>query len=95
KVVVFKDIDYSELVRVEMRRPRKIGENPVLASVEFEVHDVMGLSLREGASVFQLECDRTRARYGVILLAFRFDPPVAADVLGELDGAGSVTVVRV
>lgn len=39
KVVVFKDIDYSELVRVEMRRPRKIGENPVLASVEFEVKD--------------------------------------------------------
>ena len=37
KVVVFKDIDYSELVRVEMRRPRKIGENPVLGSVEFEV----------------------------------------------------------
>lgn len=58
-----------------------------------QVHDVMGLSLRDGASVFQLECDRSRARYGVILLAFRFDPPVAADVLGELDGIGSAVVV--
>ena len=58
-----------------------------------QVHDVMGLSLRDGASVFQLECDRSRARYGVILLAFRFDPPVAADVLGEFDGIGSAMVV--
>lgn len=58
-----------------------------------QVHDVMGLSLRDEASVFQLECDRSRARYGVILLAFRFDPPVAADVLGELDGVGSTPVV--
>lgn len=54
----------------------------------------MGLSLGDGASVFQLECDRSRARYGVILLAFRFDPPVATDVLGEFDGIGSAMVVR-
>ncbi|CAN0394500.1 unnamed protein product, partial [Ectocarpus fasciculatus] len=94
QTVVLRDIEYSELVRVEMRRPRKIGENPVLASVEFEVHDVIGLSLREGASVFQLECDRSRARYGIILLAFRFDPPVAADVLGPLDGAGLTSLPR-
>eukprot|EP00752_Nemacystus_decipiens_P007800 g6966.t1 len=94
QAVVFRDIDYSELVRVEMRGIRKLGDNPVLASVEFEVHDVMGLSLRDGASVFQLECDRSRARYGVILLAFRFDPPVAADVLGEFDGIGSEMVPR-
>ncbi|CAM9907985.1 unnamed protein product, partial [Pylaiella littoralis] len=93
QAVVFRDIDYSELVRVEMRGIRKIGDNPVLASVEFEVHDVMGLSLRDEASVFQLECDRSRARYGVILLAFRFDPPVAADVLGELDGVDCATAV--
>ena len=53
----------------------------------------MGLSLRDGASVFQLECDRSRARYGVIWLAFRFDPPVAADVLGEFDGIGSAMLV--
>lgn len=58
-----------------------------------QVHDVMGLSLRDVPSVFQLECDRSRARYGVILLAFRFDPPVAADVLGEFDGIGSAMVV--
>ncbi|CBJ27005.1 expressed unknown protein [Ectocarpus siliculosus] len=94
QAVVLRDIEYSELVRVEMRRPRKIGENPVLASVEFEVHDVIGLSLREGASVFQLECDRSRARYGIILLAFRFDPPVAADVLGALDGVGLASLPR-
>ena len=35
--MVFRDIDYSDLVRVEMLGMRKIGENPVLASVEFEV----------------------------------------------------------
>lgn len=54
---------------------------------------MIGLSLREGASVFQLECDRSRARYGIILLAFRFDPPVAADVLGALDGVGLASLV--
>ncbi|CAB1096780.1 unnamed protein product [Ectocarpus sp. CCAP 1310/34] len=94
QAVVLRDIEYSELVRLEMRRPRKIGENPVLARVEFEVHDVIGLSLREGASVFPLECDRSRARYGIILLAFRFDPPVAADVLGALDGVGLASLPR-
>lgn len=52
-----------------------------------QVHDVMGLSLREEASVFQLECDRSRVRFGVITLAFHFDPPVSAAVLGELSGA--------
>lgn len=40
QVVVFRDIDYSELVRVEMRGIRKLGDNPVLASVEFEVCSV-------------------------------------------------------
>lgn len=45
----------------------------------------MGLSIGEDASVFQLECDKSSARSGVILLAFQFDPPVAADVLGGLD----------
>lgn len=35
--VAFKDVDYSELVRVEVRGMRKIGENPVLGSLEFEV----------------------------------------------------------
>lgn len=62
-----------------------------------QVHAVMGLSLMDQPSVFPLECDRSRARYGVIHLAFRFDPPVAADVFGEYDGttaAGSVAVVR-
>lgn len=51
-----------------------------------QVHDVMGLDLRNSASLFQLECDRVRVRYGVILLAFEFDPPVAADVLVALNG---------
>lgn len=37
QTVVFRDIDYSDLVRVEILGMRKIGENPVLASVEFEV----------------------------------------------------------
>ncbi len=50
----------------------------------------MGLSHKDEPSVFQLECDRSRARYGVIYLAFRFDPPVAADVLGEFDGTTAV-----
>ena len=62
-----------------------------------QVHDVMGLSLRDEASLFQLECDRSRARFGVILMSFRFDPPVAADVVGDLDVSpcmGSSTVVR-
>lgn len=53
----------------------------------------MGLSLREDASVFQLECDRSRARYGVILLAFRFDPSDASDGFGELEAAESVPPV--
>lgn len=46
---------------------------------------MMGLGLRDDASVFQLDCDRSRVRYGVILLAFEFDPPVAADVLVALN----------
>ena len=40
QAVVFRDIDYSELVRVEMRGIRKLGDNPVLASVEFEVRQM-------------------------------------------------------
>lgn len=55
----------------------------------------MGLSLQGDALVFQLNCDRSRVRYGVILLAFHFDPPVAADGFGEFDGVGSApTLVR-
>jgi len=61
-----------------------------------QVHDVMGLSLKDQPSVFQLEShDRSRHRYGVILLAFRFDPPVAADVFGEFDGTTAVGPVAV
>lgn len=34
---VFNDIDFSEQVRIEVRGLRKIGENPVLGSLDFEV----------------------------------------------------------
>lgn len=37
QVVVFEDIDFSEHVRIEVRGVRKLGENPVLASLDFEV----------------------------------------------------------
>ncbi|CAM9599841.1 unnamed protein product [Ascophyllum nodosum] len=97
QAIVLNDVAYSESVRVEVLGSRKIGENPVLASKQFEVHDVMGLSLRDEASLFQLECDRSRARFGVILMSFRFDPPVAADVVGDLDVSpcmGSSTVPK-
>lgn len=35
--LVFDDIDFSEHVRLEVRGMRKLGENPVLASLDFEV----------------------------------------------------------
>lgn len=37
QAIVFNDISYSELVRVEVRGMRKLGENPVLGTLEFEV----------------------------------------------------------
>lgn len=39
--VVFDDIDFSEHVRLEVRGMRKLGENPVLASLDFEVMKIM------------------------------------------------------
>lgn len=37
QAVKFDDIDFSDQVRIEVRGVRKIGENPVLATLDFEV----------------------------------------------------------
>lgn len=90
-VLVLVMIIFSFLIALPSLLPPDLILVPFLVLVLVwcgrQVHDVMGLSLREDASVFQLECDRSRARYGVILLAFRFDPSVTADAFGDLDGA--------
>lgn len=50
-----------------------------LLRASLQVHHVMGVSMPGDASVFQLECDRSRVRYGIILLAFEFDPPAPSE----------------